>query len=308
MHNIFHYYSSGHVLLTGEYLVSQGTEVIALPIKKGQTLAIEPITKDNLIWESIYNEKKYFEAVFTTDELRTLKSTAEEKAIFVQSILKKAMDYLPSLDYLPGYFIKALHNHPASMDIGNKSVLIANIAEWFNINPFRLNREIRNERGYGIACAKSNKPILYKLSNKYPEYREININLPFSENIYFVYTGHNRGSSNKKKQIQKHPDLHNVSHEIKEINKRIIKSDTSEAFEKALLDHDKLLSGVLNEKRLQEKTFQDFPGIIKPLNEWNGEFILVTWQGDKGELQEYFASYKIQSIFSWDELIKNSVK
>jgi hypothetical protein len=305
MQNIYHYHSNGNLLLTGEYLISQGAEAIALPLKKGHTLAVTPIHGKKIIWESVYNQETKTKTILKSDDFEITQTNNENSAKFVQHILRKAMDHLPSLSHLPGYHVKAFHDYPEFLRFGSESALIANITNWFNINPFRFSREISPGLQYGIACAKSNKPILYQLTNKYPDYREINLDLPFKENIYIVYTGHNPDSYNKKKETQKYPDHHEVFPKIREINKRIIKSRAHEEFENALLEHEKLLSGVLTKERLQERIFQDFPGIIKPLNEWNGELILVTWKGDKNELHEYFAPYNIQTIFSWDELVKH---
>lgn len=303
---IQNYHSNGNLLLTGEYLISQGAEAIALPLKKGHTLAVTPIHGKKIIWESVYNQETKTKISLKSDDFEITQTNNENSAKFIQQLLRKAMDHLPPLSHLPGYHIKAIHDYPEFLEFGCESALIANIANWFNINPYRFSRDISPGLEHGIACARSNKPILYQLTNKYPDYREINLNLPFKGNIYIIYTGHNPDSYNKKKQTQKYPDHHEVFPKIREINKRIIQSRTYEEFENSILDHDKILSGVLKEQRLQERIFQDFPGLIKPLNEWNGELNLVTWKGDKNELHEYFAPYNIQTIFTWDELVKHN--
>jgi hypothetical protein len=253
----------------------------------------------------VYNQETKTKTILKSDDFEITQTNNENSAIFIQQVLRKAINHLPPLSHLPGYHIKAIHDYPEFLEFGCESALIANIANWFNINPYRFSRDISSGLEHGIACARSNKPILYQLTNKYPDYREINLNLPFKENIYIVYTGHNPDSYNKKKETQKYPDHHEVFPKIREINKRIIQSKTYEEFENSIRDHDKILSGVLKEQRLQERTFQDFPGLIKPLNEWNGELNLVTWKGDKNELHEYFTPYNIQTIFSWNELVKH---
>jgi|GEM_PF-2498310 len=306
MQNIHHYHSNGNLLLTGEYLISQGAEAIALPLKKGHTLAVKPIHGKNILWESVYNHETEIKVRFTSDDFQIIQTDNENSAKFIQQVLSKAMDYLPSLSQLPGYHVKAYHDYPEFLELGCESALIANIANWFNINPYRFTRDISPGLEHGIACARSNKPILYQLTNKYPDYREINLNLPFKEKIYIVYIDHNSDLSDRGKQTQEFHDHHEVLPKIREINKRIIQSRSLEAFENILLEHDNLLAGLLKEQRLQERIFQEFPGLIKPLNEWNGELNLVTWKGEKNELEEYFAPYNIQTIFSWDELVKNA--
>ena len=305
MHNSYHYHSNGNLLLTGEYLISDGAEAIALPLRKGHTLAVKPIHGKKIIWESVYNQKTETKVIFRSDDFQIIQTDNENSANFIQQVLRKAMDHLPSLNQLPGYHIKAFHDYPAFLEFGCESAMIANIADWFNINPFRFSRDISPGLESQIACAKNHKPILFKATNKFPDYQEINLNFPFAEHLHFIYTGNKDDSSDRTKQLHNYPYFHEILIKISEINNQIIQSSSLEAFEKALLNHDKLLSEVLNEKRLQEKAFRNFPGIVKPLNDWSGKFVLASWKGKNNELREYFGSYNIQTIFSWEELIKN---
>jgi len=305
MQYTFQYHSNGSFLLTGEYLVSEGSQAIVLPLKKGQTLVIKPIKEDLLIWEDIYNEETLFTAVFSTDQIDIIESTDGEKASFVGDVLKTAMDHLASLSSLPGYYIKAIHNYPIHLDPGTRPALIACVAEWFNINPFRLSRAIMKDAGYGIAGARSSKPILYQLVDTSPDYKHIALNPSYTGNIYFVYAGDHEGLSGEREQIEHTGNLPHVIPKIREINKNIIQSGSLEDFEHALLEYEQFLSGLLNEKSVQERLFDDFPGVIKPLVTHNSKFLLVTWKGSMSELREFFAGYNLQTLFQWDELIKN---
>ena len=303
MQYTFQYHSNGSCLLTGEYLVSKGSQAIVLPLKKGQTLVVKPIRQDLLIWESVYDEQTLFKAVFTTDRIDVIESTDGEKSLFVQRVLKKALEFVPSISSLPGYSIQAIHNYSSHQDPGTQAGLIASIAEWFNINPYRLNREIMTDGSYGIVCAKSSKPILYQAVEKYPDYEPIDMDWPFSENLYFVFTGYPTDHTYKRKKIEHIGDLPKKISRIREINSRIIQSRSLEAFEKALLEYEQIFSEELNERRLQERKFEDFPGVIKPLKTENSPFLLVTWKGSKQELEEYFARHNLQTLYLWDELV-----
>jgi len=305
MQYTFHYHSNGSFLLTGEYLVSEGSQAIVLPLKLGQTLVIKPIDKNLLVWEDVYNEETLFKAVFSTDQFDIIESTDGEEAFFVGVVLKKAMAQLASLSSLPGHYIKAMHNYSPHMDPGTRSALIASIAEWFNINPFRLNQAVAKDAGYGIACARSSKPILYRKVDQYHDYNPIPIDLPFKNNIYFVYTEDETDFSEKREKVKHSGNLPTIFSEVREINEHIIKSRSLEEFEQALLDYEQLFSRVMNEKSFQERKFSDFSGVIKPLITTNSQFLLVTWKGTREELREYFVPYNLQTLYQWDELIKN---
>lgn len=303
----YQYHSNGKLLLTGEYLVLQGAEAIALPLKKGQTLRVAPISQDNqLIWKSIYNGKVFFEAVFSAKDLHTVRTNNEKLAAFIENLLKKAIEYIPALHHMPANHIEATLEFPLEWGLGSSSTLIANLSEWFNINPFRLNRDITNGSGYDIACARSERTIIYQLIDKYPEYREIKMNLPFTENLYFVYTGKKQSSKSEVKRFRKEKKDHSqLFPRIKKINAQIIHSKTLREFEQNLVEHEEIISSVMNEPPIQQKVFRDFDGVVKSLGAWGGDFILVTWEGDRDELRKYFETHNMEVIFTWDELVKN---
>ena len=302
------YHSNGKLLLTGEYLVLQGAEALALPLKKGQTLRVKPIREsDRLIWQSVYNGKIFFEAVYAFDNLRIVQTNNEELARFLQKLLRKAWGYLPSfIRKTTGYFIETFLSFPLEWGLGSSSTLISNLSDWLDVNPFILNHDITNGSGYDIACAKSNRPIIYKTSGQNPEYREIDISLPFRDQIYFVYTGKKQQSAKEVEKFNARQDQHHhLFREIHDINNQIINSRKLGDFEKAIRDHERIIAGVLDSKPIQERYFPGFPGTIKSLGAWGGDFILVTWQGTREELHQYFKPHGMDIIFTWDELIKN---
>jgi hypothetical protein len=301
MEYTFHYHSNGSFLLTGEYLVEKGSQAIVLPSNKGQTLIVKPIEQEILIWESIYEEETLFTAVFSTDRIDIIESTDGEEALFVRNVIRKAMDHLASLSSLPGHHIKAKYNYSTHLDPGTRSALIAGVAEWFNINPFRLNREIMRDAGYGIAAARSSKPVLYQLVGSSPDYDPIFMKPPLNENIYLVYYGGREDLSTQREKLEESGNLPQILSKIREINGYIIKSVSLDDFEQALLEYEQLFCRLLNEKRFQDTNFSDFPGYIKPVTNRDSQFLLVTWKGSREELRQYFA----QTLFSWNELIKN---
>ena len=59
------YRSNGKLLLTGEYVVLDGANALAIPTKYGQSLTVEPNDSNTIVWKS-YNEldKVWFEDEF----------------------------------------------------------------------------------------------------------------------------------------------------------------------------------------------------------------------------------------------------
>jgi len=301
------YHSNGKLLLTGEYLVLLGAEALALPLKRGQTLQVKPLEeKDRLIWRSLYNGSIFFEAVFSTDNLLIIQTNNDDLAGFLQNLLRKALEYIPSFVKKTGYMVESFLGFPLEWGLGSSSSLIANISEWLNVNPFTLNQQITQGSGYDIACARSDQPIIYKNSGSQPDYRQVNLNLPFKENIYFIYTGRKQSSAREVKKFMEAPaPSRHLFSTLKDINTRVINSRKLEDFERALREHEEMTGAMLNEPPVQQRYYFDFPGTIKSLGAWGGDFILATWKGNKEELKEYFRKHQMEIIFSWDELIKN---
>ncbi|MFW5916337.1 MAG: GYDIA family GHMP kinase, partial [Bacteroidota bacterium] len=304
---IHEYHSNGKLLLTAEYLVLLGAEALALPLLKGQRLRVKPLIDNNkLIWKSIYQDTTFFEAVFNTKNIHIIQTNNEEQAAYLQNLLQKAMGYLPDLSSIPGFSVEAHLDFPLEWGLGSSSTLISNVAEWLNINPFKLNRAITKGSGYDIACANSERPILFQIPNKYPDYQEINLNPPFKESIFFIYTGKKQSSSDEVNNFLKNTkDYTHLFPKIKEINKRIMHSQSLREYEKALEEHEKLIASVLEIPPIQEKRFTDFPGTVKSLGAWGGDFIMATWEGQREDLEKYFSHHNMDIIFSWDELVKN---
>ena len=303
----YEYRSNGKLLLTGEYLVLKGAEAVALPLKKGQTLRVKPIEEsDKLIWKSIYKDNIFFEAVFSTKNITILQTSDEEHAGYIQSLLKKALEYVPALLHIPGYSIEATLDFPLEWGLGSSSTLISNVADWLNINPFRLNCAMTNGSGYDIACAQSGSPILYRILDRYHDYREINLDFPFKESIYFVYTGKKQSSFNEVKNFLEDPkDYSHLFPRIKEINKQIINSQSIKEFESSIEEHEGLIASVLGEPALKDHAFTDFSGAVKSLGAWGGDFILLTWEGTREDLKKYLEHRNMKTFFSWNELVKN---
>jgi len=166
------YFSYGKILLTGEYLVLNGAQSIALPVKLGQTLKISPAGKNLIHWNSIYQGKSIFQADFAKDNFRPLESTNNAISSYISNLLSKAFS-IKEQHNAKSWNISSILDFPLQWGLGSSSTLINNISKWLKINPFKLNKSITGGSGYDIACADSINPILYEYKNDSPFFREI---------------------------------------------------------------------------------------------------------------------------------------
>jgi len=303
------FYSNGKLLLTAEYLVLKGAEALALPVKRGQSLDVQKEGLPGEVqWNTHYNGVNIFQGVFSLENKQFISASDKKISSFLGSILKNVTEKIYHTFGSTGLTINTFLDFPFEWGLGNSSSLINNLAAWLQIDPFELNNRISYGSGYDIACARSNRPIIYRKNGNYPDYKEVAFNPSYKNNIYFIYTGNKQ---NTRKEVKKYLDLNqekeqnNLLKELQYINNEIVNSDNLTTFENAIMKHERLISNVLQQPTIQEKTFPDFSGQIKSLGAWGGDFILATWQNSRNELSEYFNRHNMNILFSWDELIKN---
>ena len=169
------FYSNGKLLLTGEYLVLDGAQSLAMPTKFGQDLIIEKIKEPQIIWASFTHEADcWFEAVFDLPKLRLSSCTfnsdkegsAEMIAETLLDILQEAKRLNP--DFLKtdgGFVIQTKLTFPRNWGLGSSSTLINSVASWANVDAFQLLWNSFKGSGYDIACAQNNTPILYQIES-----------------------------------------------------------------------------------------------------------------------------------------------
>ncbi len=302
------YVSNGKLLLTGEYLVLQGAQAIALPVRLGQTLQISPADDNKIHWETVYQDELIFTGTFTKEYFKTVETNNPAISAFISNLLVNAF-LLKKQENKGGWNIKTILDFPLSWGLGSSSTLINNISKWLDINPFKLNRIITRGSGYDIACAESRNPIIYERKNDQPFFSEFKWNPPFKNHIYFVYTGRKQHSAAEVNAFMKNNIQNkNISEEIEAINNRITRTEKLSEFEKALSEHEEKLSGILQKKKARDQHFQEFPGVVKSLGAWGGDFLLLTWKETENELKRYLERHNMSIFFTWDQLIKTETR
>lgn len=299
------WYAHGKLLITGEYLVLEGALALALPLKVGQSLSVTEVEEKHLSWEASYLQKKWFSANLSIPKLEIDAREKEDLALQLRKILLQLRQLKPGfLDENKGFSVKTNLSFNPEYGFGSSSTLIANLARWAEINPYMLQNITFGGSGYDIACALSGKPLFFQLKNEKPFVTEITFKPGFSDKLFFVYLG--------KKQKSFESILHfkenavfgkNEIEQISEISRLIIKAGNLVDFENLLHEHEQLMSRILRRQTVKELLFSSFPGTVKSLGAWGGDFVLMTFDGGKEKLKEYLAPKNLDVVFSYDELI-----
>ncbi len=301
------FYSHGKLLIAGEYLVLKGASSLAVPVNFGQSLNVENVdSSDKFIWRSFENDRLWFTAKFKTSFLEIIETTDDKIAKKLQELLKYTADLNPIfLTQILGKEVKTHANFDLDWGLGSSSSLISNIAWWANIDPFELHRKISKGSGFDIAAARADGPIFFKLKDSGYEMNEISFNPEFKDKIYFVYLGNKQDSSLSVSRFSKRKKLFKTEVQlISDLSKHIALSKKIEDFEYYIKEHELILSSVLKMKIIKEDRFKDLKGEIKSLGAWGGDFAMLTWHGSKMELLKYLQNKNIQTIFTFDEMVK----
>ena len=334
--------SNGKFLLTGEYLVLKGATALALPLKKGQSLDVETLdSNEGLIhWDAFYkstdnsqqstvpepvegtnrrfdklsdrranSQTHWFSAVLDKNDFCIKSTDDKEKAERLSDILSKAKTlngniFTESCDYK---FSTHLDFDP-QWGLGSSSTLINNIAEWAEINPYKLLSQTFKGSGYDIACAKSNTPIFFKVMTENPQsisqnIEPANFNPSFKDNLYFVYHGHKQNSAREIKAfLSKEKNFDKEIESISEISKALPNIQTLRDFCYFIKIHEEITAACLEQKRLK-KYFNDFEGEIKSLGAWGGDFFLVATEWDEEKVKKYFDSKDLNIVFRYNDIV-----
>lgn len=295
--------SHGKLLLSAEYVVLDGALALALPTKYGQTLNIEPTDSNKLIWKSLDdNGKIWFEDQF---ELRDLINAKAPENIFSKrliQILNAAQDLNSNfLNDGQGFKIITRLDFPRNWGLGTSSTLINNIAQWAEIDPYSLLDRTFGGSGYDIACAQNSSPILYQIQKNKRFIKPVNFDPPFKSQLYFVHL--NRKQNSREGISHYHNNKKNKTTIITQINaitEALLECKNRSVFEEQLNLHEKLIAEITNQTPIKDLFFKDFPGSVKSLGAWGGDFILATSESDP---KAYFKSKGFETVINYTDII-----
>jgi len=298
------YYSNGKLLLTGEYVVLDGAEALAVPTCFGQNLVVKEGKSDFLKWTSFDADKSiWFTDTIPIDAIKNNTSSAQNSLIknTLIEILYHAHIQNPKVLEGVGFEVETHLSFPRNWGLGTSSTLINNIAQWFQIDAFKLLNSSFGGSGYDIACAQTNHPIVYQLIDEQPKFHPVTFDPSYKEYIYFVYLNQKQSSKSAIANYvtQRHKSIAIVP-KINKITQQIIHCKTLSEFAQLMEYHEILMSEILETTTIKERFFSDFKGVIKSLGAWGGDFIMVI-SPENPEL--YFHEKGYDKVLKYHEII-----
>ncbi len=304
--------SNGKLLITGEYLVLDGAKSLALPTKYNQNLTISTIQEQELVWESFtHTNERWLQVIFDLPRLRIISATFDANedggndilAENLQNILLESKKMNPEfLTTKQGFYVKSTLTFPRNWGLGSSSTLINNIAQWAEVNAFDLQFNTFGGSAYDIACAQNNTPIVYRLLDGKPSVEAtLKFDPSFKDKLYFVHLNKKQNSREGIAQYKKFKgNIDTLAGQVSALTKEFITCSTLSHFEVLMVEHEQIISSIIDQKPIQLRMFSDYFGKIKSLGAWGGDFILATGSEDT---PKYFEDKGFSTIITYQDMI-----
>ena len=293
----------GKLLLTGEYAVLDGALALALPVHYGQALDVAPGEPGLLHWTSRDETGQiWFEAAFALPGLTLLSATDEPTAQRLQQMLYACRRQNPRfLADTQGSRVHTRTDFPRAWGLGTSSTLIAALSHWAGADPYPVLFETLGGSGYDIACAFADGPLLYRLEGNTPHVEPAAFEPPFAEHLFFVFLGKKQNSRAGIRHFREHVQ-HDTSliEAISELTRKCLVANTLTDFSTILQEHERLIGQALGLPRAQDLYFSDFPGAVKSLGAWGGDFVLAASNAD--DIQGYFRKKGFEVCIPYGEM------
>ncbi len=303
-----HFYAHGKLLLTAEFLVIDGAQALAVPTRMGQHMQVQPLQDSTISWKSYTcTGNLWFEASFEVKkgslELINCTSKTKEVGVQLQQIFEVLLRLNPALFAVGGYAFETRLEFPQDWGLGSSSTLLYNLASWAETNPFVLSNQTFGGSAYDIACAGNDTPILYqRVRAEKPQVSPVAFLPPFRDELFFV---HRNQKQNTRHRVTHYKKINPTAKEkwIEEVSKLtqcFLTSKKRTEFEQLIVEHENLLAEVLQMPPVKEQLFSDYPGAVKSLGAWGGDFMLATGtEADK----RYFKEKGLTTILPYTEMV-----
>lgn len=302
------FFSKGKLLISGEYFVLDGTCALAIPTKFGQRLEVktDQENENSFSFHSFNIDKEqWFSGLFDVQSLAVISTTDAEVAQRLVSIFQSMFSQKPSCkDHLPGLSFSTYLEFPNDWGLGSSSTLLHLLGQWSGADPFIILEDTFGGSGYDIACAGANGPILYERKKGIPNFKNVPFNPSFSKDIHFVHLGKKQNSRlgithyrNKKNKAA------STYQALTELGDEMVKCTERSVFCQLIDQHETLISEALSLEKVKDLHFSSFPGSVKSLGAWGGDFVMALAEKEDFDARNYFRQLGFTTCLSFKEMI-----
>jgi mevalonate kinase len=299
--SIYHKKANGKLLLTSEYFILDGASGWAMPTQYGQKMIATPTEKP--IWQAFLNDKTlWLETAINSNVASNSNET---------TLLFEILNYIKQ-ENPEQYHKKINHSFQLFIDfnrawgLGSSSTFIALIADFFEIDAYKLNHTFFKGSGYDIACAFASEALLYTILDI--EVRSIE-NFSIAESIkphlFFIYTGQKQNSREAiqyyRNLPQKEKDI--AINDLNFITRELIRKQDYKDWLYFLKIHEDIISKVLKLEKISQTLAKELPFFSKSLGAWGGDFILCLANDEPSIIKNRISETGFDTYFEYKDII-----
>jgi len=305
MSNPIEFHANGKLLITGEYLVLAGARALAMPVRFGQDMVVIPADSGRISWESIAPGGTWFTAQIELPAFHIVTTSS----LKVAEGLKKLLIAVRKLDpkFLTdgrGWKVHVQSDYPLAWGLGSSSTLCSLVASWAGVNPFRLCRMISSGSGYDIACADQKQMIFYTMQDL-PLIVPAIAGPALRNCTWFAYLGNKQDTAMEVATFMAAknytPDQVN---RVSQISSLVCNASTPDELIRLVNEHEALISGILCKPPISDR-FPGFPGTVKSLGAWGGDFAMFVSGNDPAEVKNILIREGFSTVFRFSEIAAN---
>lgn len=302
--------AQGKLLITGEYFVLDGARALANPCRFGQSLWVDKAADGHLYWTSFdHHQNIWFEAHWQVGkgELLLLEHSDEAVAQRLQQIFEQAIQIKASaIEQLQGKKMTTNLSFPKDWGLGTSSTLLSLLSQYLELDAYALLEQTFGGSAYDIACATAKGPILYERVNGVPKVEDVDWYPEFREELFFVYQGQKQ---NSRAGIQRYRSLGASTamliNDVNSLTMALLETTSPDEFKSIIEEHEKLVAATIQLPSVKAARFSSFPGAVKSLGAWGGDFVMVLSPWKKDRTQSFFNDQGCRDVLSFDEMLLN---
>lgn len=277
---------------------------LAVPLRWGQTLKVSENQGAEVHWISKDAKgQKWFECKLNLIDFSIDKTTDEQKAQFIRTLIKSAAQL--NSDFLSKwkkYRITSELEFDPEWGLGSSSTLIANLAEWAELSPFELYFDTQEGSGYDVAAAVSDSPFLYQKSETELTFETFDWDQKLMENIFVFYLGNKQSTAAEVNEWKKNKRWNkgDINH-MNTLSESLAECEDVDQAMELFREHLKMMEKILDQRAFEGR-YADFEGVMKPMGAWGGDFGLAL-SPDPEYTMKYLNKQGLAHVFRLSEIV-----